>query len=50
MEDKHYQGLEKKFHQLQGKYLQQISTENDVTCGTAVQICKSIVDKVPVII
>lgn len=46
MEDKQYQGLEKKFHQLQEKHLREISSENDVPYGSAAVICKAIVDKV----
>ncbi|KAL5260155.1 hypothetical protein ACHWQZ_G010314 [Mnemiopsis leidyi] len=46
MEDKRYQGLEKKFHLLQEKHLRELSAENGVSYGSAAVICKAIVDKV----
>jgi len=46
MEDKQYQGLEKKFHLLQDKHLRELSLQNDVPYGSAAVICKAIVDKV----
>ena len=46
MEDKRYQGLEKKFHLLQDKHLRELSAENGVSYGSAAVICKAIIDKV----
>ena len=46
MEDKQYQGLEKKFHLLQDKHLRELSSQNEVPYGTAAVICKAFVDKV----
>ena len=46
MEDKQYQGLEKKFHLLQDKHLRELSSQNDVPYGSAAVMCKAIVDKV----
>lgn len=46
MEDKRYQGLEKKFHLLQEKHLRELSAQNGVSYGSAAVICKAIVDKV----
>ena len=46
MDDKRYQGLEKKFHQLQEKNLLDISSQNELPYGSAATICKALVEKV----
>lgn len=46
MEDKEYQALENKFHQLQEQHLRTISGEHQVPYGTPAAICQAIVEKV----
>ena len=46
MDDKRYQGLEKRFHKFQEKHLRDISALNDLPYGSAATTCKALVEKV----